>query len=93
LDLSYLGFYFRSHARLVQDGEGAHVKIDISAMKKKIVELLRADRGQAITEYALICALLACGVTAGYTGVAQAVDSAFNKISGTLSTALSLPSN
>ena len=72
---------------------GAHVKIDISAMKRMIAELMRADRGQAITEYALICALLACGVTAGYTGVAQAVDSVFNAVSATFAHALSLPGN
>ena len=70
-----------------------HVKIDISAMKRKIAALIRADRGQAITEYALLCALLACGVTAGYTGVAQEVDNVFNQISSTLASALTPPNS
>lgn len=92
MDLSRFGIYFRSHAICVLDG-GAHVKIDISAIKKRIAVLLRADGGQAITEYVLICALLACGVTAGYTGVAQAVDNVFNSISATFAQALSLPNS
>lgn len=69
------------------------MKIDISAMKRTIAELMRADRGQAITEYALLCALLACGVTAGYTGVAQAVGDVFNSISITFAHAFTPPSN
>ena len=78
---------------VVYNGEGVHVKVDISAMKRKLVELIRADRGQAITEYVLIGALLACGVTAGYTGVAQAVDNVFNQISATFAAALTPPSS
>lgn len=69
------------------------MKINISAMKRKIAELMRADRGQAAMEYVLICALLACGVTAGYTGVAQAVGEVFNSISITFAHALTTPSN
>jgi|HubBroStandDraft_5_1064220.scaffolds.fasta_scaffold27245_1 Flp pilus assembly pilin Flp len=74
-------------------GEGVHVKIDIFAIKRTLAELIQADRGQAAMEYVLICALLACGVTAGYTGVAQAVGDVFNSISITFAHALNTSSN
>jgi Flp pilus assembly pilin Flp len=70
-----------------------HVRIDISAIRKRIAKLAGDNCGQAVTEYVLLCALLACGVTAGYTGVAQEVDNVFNQVSATFAAALSVPSN
>jgi Flp pilus assembly pilin Flp len=69
------------------------VRISVSIIRERIVKLLRKDGGQAITEYALLCALIACGVTAGYTGVAQEVNAVFNDISSTLAQALTVPAS
>jgi Flp pilus assembly pilin Flp len=69
------------------------VKIGIFALARNVAKLVRDETGQVATEYLLLCALVACGATAGYTGVAQAVDSVFNQISATFVTALKITGN
>lgn len=69
------------------------MKIGIFAIASNIAKLVRDETGQAVTEYLLLCALLACGATAGYTGVAQAVDGVFNQVSTTFMSAMKITGN
>jgi Flp pilus assembly pilin Flp len=57
------------------------MKVNISRIQTKIKKIALADRGQSMTEYALICALLAFGATAGYRGMAEEVGVAFTHVS------------
>jgi Flp pilus assembly pilin Flp len=57
------------------------MKGNIYKIGTRFARSISADCGQSMTEYALICALLAFGATAGYQGLASEVASAFNQIS------------
>lgn len=59
------------------------MKIDFPRVCARFIRFVSADRGQSITEYALICALMAFGATAGYKSLAEGVDEVFNHISAT----------
>ena len=49
---------------------------------------ISASRGQSMTEYALICAMVAFGATAGYSAVASELAGAYNQISAMFTSAL-----
>ncbi len=57
------------------------MKIDISRIQVNLKRIALADCGQSMTEYALLCALVAFGATAGYRGMATSVANAYNTIS------------
>ena len=57
------------------------MQVDISRIQTKIKKIMLADGGQSITEYALLCALVAFGATAGYRGMADEVGVAYTHIS------------
>ncbi|MGA7857450.1 MAG: Flp family type IVb pilin [Terracidiphilus sp.] len=46
--------------------------------------ILACEEGQDLVEYALVVALIAFGAVLGMKGLASGVNSAFNKISSTL---------
>jgi Flp pilus assembly pilin Flp len=57
------------------------MQVGISRVHAIFKKIGLTDRGQSMTEYALICALVAFGATAGYHGVADGIASAYNTIS------------
>ena len=57
------------------------MKINISKIQVNLKRIALADCGQSMTEYALLCALVAFGATAGYRDMATGVASAYNTIS------------
>jgi len=67
------------------------MQVFVAGFRAIFSRLSATDCGQSITEYALICALIACGTAAGYKGVAVAVSDVFNQISLTLVSALTPP--
>ena len=58
------------------------MKINLLRVRTILRKFASDHRGQSMTEYALICALIAFGSTAGYKGVAEEVSVAYNHISG-----------
>ena len=61
------------------------MKTDFPRVCTRFVRFVTADRGQSMTEYALICALMAFGATAGYKSLADGVSEVFNHFSVVLS--------
>jgi len=59
------------------------MKIDFPRVCVRLIRFISADHGQSMTEYALICALMAFGATAGYKSLADGVSEVFNHISAT----------
>jgi Flp pilus assembly pilin Flp len=68
------------------------MKIGISKFQTVVKKIALADCGQSMTEYALMCALVAFGATAGYHNLAKEVANAFDTISSDLATSLNLGS-
>ena len=64
------------------------MKIDISKFQAIVKKISLADRGQSMTEYALMGALVAFGATAGYRNLASEIANAFNTLSSDLATSL-----
>ncbi|HUD54517.1 MAG TPA: hypothetical protein VMR02_04790 [Terracidiphilus sp.] len=64
------------------------MKVNISGIQSKIKKVALADCGQSMTEYALICALLAFGTIAGYNGIAIKVSNVYTQISAAFASAL-----
>lgn len=62
---------------------GVLMKIDFPSVCARLIRFVSADRGQSMTEYALICALMAFAATAGDRGLADGVSEVFNHISST----------
>lgn len=62
--------------------------VHIPRYRRSIGRFVSADFGQSMTEYALICALMAFGATAGYKSLADGVGNAFNHISTTFANIL-----
>jgi pilus assembly protein Flp/PilA len=58
-------------------------------MFTKLVQNLRKESGQDLIEYALVVALIAFAATAGMSGVAGKINTAFSKIGTTLTTYVS----
>ena len=56
-------------------------------MKKVLLQLLRDDDGQDLIEYALLAALIALAAITAMTALGGAINSKFNSVSSTLSTA------
>ena len=50
----------------------------------KMQTLMNREEGQDLVEYALVVALIAFGAVLGMQGLASGINSAFNKISSTL---------
>jgi pilus assembly protein Flp/PilA len=50
------------------------------------LQILRDDRGQDLVEYALVVALIALAATAGMSGLANSIKSAFTSVGGKLAT-------
>jgi Flp pilus assembly pilin Flp len=57
------------------------MQVGISGIRAVFKKIALADCGQSITEYALMCALVAFGATAGYQGLAEGIASAYNTVS------------
>jgi Flp pilus assembly pilin Flp len=57
----------------------------ISRCQTTFKKFALADGGHSITEYALMCALVAFGATAGYQGLAAGMASAYNTVSADFS--------
>ena len=57
------------------------MEVNISRIQSKIKKNALADCGQSMTEYALLCALVAFGATAGYRGLAIEVGVAYTHVS------------
>lgn len=57
------------------------MKVNISRIQRELKKNALADCGQSITEYALLCALVAFGATAGYRGLAVEVGVAYTHVS------------
>ncbi len=57
------------------------MEVNISRIQSKIKKNVLADCGQSMTEYALLCALVAFGATAGYRGLAIEVGVAYTHVS------------
>ena len=68
--------------------EGELMRVRISRLGSDAKQIVLADRGQSMTEYALICALLAFGTIAGYNGVAVKIGNAFNQLSSTFASTI-----
>ena len=64
------------------------MKVDIRKIQARIKRIVSADHGQSMTEYALICALLAFGTIAGYNGIAIKVSNVYTQISAAFASAL-----
>ncbi len=58
------------------------MKINFLRFRTTLWKLVSDHSGQSMTEYALMCALVAFGSTAGYKGLAEEVSVAYNHISG-----------
>ena len=53
-----------------------------------VKNFVEREEGQDLVEYALVVALIALGAIAGMTALAAEINSAFDKVSSTLATAL-----
>jgi pilus assembly protein Flp/PilA len=54
----------------------------------RLCELIRAEHGQDLVEYALVVALIAFGAVAAMKGLSSQIKTAFSTISSNLSTSL-----
>jgi len=57
------------------------MKIFFPRICGNVTNFIRDNRAQSVSEYALICALLAFGATAGYRGLADEISAGYNQIS------------
>jgi pilus assembly protein Flp/PilA len=58
-------------------------------LRTLVTNLHESESGQDLIEYALVCALIALGAIAGMQQVANAINSAFNKVGSELNSATS----